>query len=300
MKVLLGCDVDPVLPAFLARPPAEDIWACLNLLDNLIESLGSRLPRVTWLIRSDESVRFSSGRFDSGFVVRESFWRSLLEQGHEIGWHMHLTSLDRSRGCFGFDREPSWLQLAHATLADHVPIAATRTGWDYGSNKLLRKLDALGIRVDFSALPGNIAWQHAGPDTVCVDWRRCPDSPYHPKNDDYQRPGQLRLLEIPIAQFRNSKMGMIRRAAWRLRHGCSSFAGLGKRTKLLTQKWNGLPTSVSPIWAFYFHPEDLVGDGLPHFVENVGRLRALPGVEFVTAAALAASEALHDECRKTQ
>ncbi len=287
MKVLLGCDVDPILPPRLANPCGDDIWGCLRLLDGLVESFGPRLPPITWLLRSDESVRFATGKFDSGFQVRPSFWRSMIDRGHEIGWHMHLASFKREQGHFGFDPQPPWLRAAHEALAAHAPVAATRTGWDFGSNHLMNQFESVGVRVDFSALPGNIVWPRAGTDTLKVDWLRCPDVPYHPATDDYQRPGQMRLLEIPIAQFQNQAAARLRRVAWRLRHGCLSIAGLRNRTKMLTEPWDALPRSPGPAWAFHFHPEDLAGHGLLHFVKNVKRLSAVAGLRFVTASMLA-------------
>ena len=40
MKILLGCDVDPVLPPVLERPPAGDVWGCLVNVDELEAELG--------------------------------------------------------------------------------------------------------------------------------------------------------------------------------------------------------------------------------------------------------------------
>src|SRR5258707_8023930 len=107
-------------------------------------------------------------------------------------------------GCLGLDPEQRWFDSAHAALAGHFPIRATRTGWDYGSAWLFRKLDALGVTLDFSALPGNIAWHRAGGDTLTMDWLRCPTQPYFPSAADCQQPGDLKLLEVPIAQFAQS------------------------------------------------------------------------------------------------
>jgi hypothetical protein len=285
MKVLLGCDVDPVLPPILERPPQYDIWACLDRLAEFVEAGRQQLPPITWLIRSDESIRFSTGDFASGYVTRQSLWRRLQQDGHELGWHMHLTSFDRHHGCFGFDPDPPWLAAALHALSDHVDIRATRTGWDYGSSLLFRKLDAFGIEVDFSALPGTVAWQWAGNDKLRVDWLRCPSEPYHPKPDDYQRPGSLNLLEIPITQLSNSPLGIAKRVAWRIRNGSFSVGGLRNKTRLLTEYYGALPPSKGGLLAFYFHPDDLTADGQANFLRNLDLLMGVRDVEFVTASA---------------
>ena len=285
MKILIGCDVDPVLPAFLTSAPENDVWACLDEVERLRQA-AERLPVITWLIRSDESVRFATGQWDSGYVRKRSMWESLRAAGHELGWHMHLASFDRQRGCFGFDAKPVWLPEAHHALAAHYVVKATRTGWDYANDFLLNQLDALGITVDFSALPGCIAWHRFGHDRICVDWSRCPKEPYHPSEDDYQRPGRLNILEIPNTQFPNPWPSVAKRIGWRLKNGSYSLRGLGVRTKLLTEPWGALPT-LKAFAAFYFHPEDLAGDGLQHLLRNVEMLRNVPGAEFVTASAAA-------------
>lgn len=285
MKIVIGCDVDPVLPQRLTQPPAGDIWQCLDYVDRLMDALGNDAPPITWLIRSDESVRFSTGDFASGYVTRHGMWQSLVARGHELGWHFHLMSYDDARQAFGFDPDPTWLGDAHRALCAHFPVRATRTGWDYGSNHVFRTLDMLGVSVDFSALPGNIAWQRAGDDRVTVDWLRCSPAPYHPSSADYQRPGQLALVELPVAQFPNSCVRQLERMAWRLAHGCCSTTGLRRRLRTLTQHWEGLPFQDSSVWVFYFHPDDLQGEGLHHSLANIRRLRSLPGGQFLTASA---------------
>lgn len=285
MKIVIGCDVDPVLPPILAKVPDGDIWQCLNMIDDLVASFGKNLPPITWLIRSDESVRFSTGNFASGFMAKRLLWQSLMAAGHEFGWHMHLMSFDTRRQCFGFDPDPTWLADACHALGEHFDIHSTRTGWDYASNTMFRRLEELGMVVDFSALPGSLAWCAAGPDKILVDWTRCPSDPYHPCLDDYQRPGNLKLLEIPITQFENSIIGIAKRVSWRLRNGSFLFAGLRNKTRLLTDAWKSLPPAQKPVWAFFFHPEDLQGEGMGRFVENLEQLHTLPDVEFITASA---------------
>jgi hypothetical protein len=73
--------------------------------------------------------------------------------------------------------------------------------------------------------------------------------------------------------------------AWRLAHGCCSTRGLRRRIRTLTQHWEELPLQDSSVWVFYFHPEDLRGEGLHHSLANIRRLRSLPGGQFLTASA---------------
>ena len=284
MKILLGCDVDPVLPPLLERPPTGDVWACLASVDELVRVAHDALPPITWLIRSDESIKFCTGDFASGYRSKRTLWRSLEARGHELGWHVHLWSFDQRRGCFMFDPAPPWLDQAHAALAACFSVRATRTGWDYGSAALFQTLDRLGVALDFSALPGYVVWHRVGREDVKVDWLRCPATPYHPASDDYQRPGTLRLLEVPVTQFTNSALGAAMRLGWRMRHRCWALAGLGNKTRMLTERWDETPVAQGSMMAFHFHPEDLTAAGLANLLRNVATLRRLPGAEFVTAS----------------
>jgi hypothetical protein len=291
MNILIGCDVDPILPVLLRRPPDTDIWKPLDQIDRLIATMGKGLPVITWLIRSDESVRFCTDSYASGFISRQKLWRRLMEGGHELGWHMHHLSFNRRHGSFGFDPTPSWLSAAHAGLEEHFHIRATRVGWDYGSNVLFNRLDKLGIQIDFSAVPGNIGWHRAGHDRVVIDWRHCPTVPYHPDRDDYQKegPNALRLLEVPITQFPNSVPAMAKRSVWRIGNRCFSMTGLHNRTLKMTDPWPPRRVLHGGVLAFFFHPEELTDIGVSHFVRNVEQLRQLQGVKFVTASQLSES-----------
>lgn len=290
MKVLIGCDVDPVIPTDPARRFDGDIWSPLEAIPRLGAALGDALPPITWLIRADDSIRALTGDFATGYLSREPLWTGLRRAGHELGWHMHVLRWQPGQG-LTLDPEPSWLAEAHASLARHFPVRATRTGWDYGSDFLLGELARLGVRLDFSALPGNRVWVDYGGERLLVDWIGTPERAYRPARGDYRRPGPepLPLVELPVTQFRNPLLGRIKRCAWRLRNRCFTLAGLGNKTRLLTERWDRLPPRRAGAWVFYFHPEDLAGDGLGRAGENLARLRALPGVEFVTASALAAS-----------
>jgi hypothetical protein len=242
---------------------------------------------MTWLIRADDSVRYCTGGFDTGYLRARELWQSLLDSGHEIGWHMHLMSRNPKSGRFGFDPDPGWLPEAYESLSRHVVVRTTRIGWDYGSNLLFQRLDELGIRTDFSALPGNLAWFRAGEDTVVVDWLRCPTKPYHPSVRDYQSRGSpaLQMLEVPITQFRNSPLGWIKRLLWRLYHGRVELRGLDRKTSVLTKRGYALPEADSDVLAFHFHPEELTPQGIRDMLANISQLKMLPGLEFLTASA---------------
>jgi hypothetical protein len=288
VKVVIGCDFDPVLPAVLDRRPEYDIWQVpFAGLRRLLDRTNGEIPPITWLLRADASVAYAGDAYDDAYTRGRETWERLVLAGHEIGWHMHLLTHDAATGRFRFDPEPRWLEEAKSALDRHVSVRSTRTGWDYGSNYLLNRLDELGVAVDFSALPGNIAWFKTGDDTVTADWRDAPRVPYHPDRNGYQRsgPDPLNLIELPVAQFANPAAGIGKRMAWRCLQGCFSLKGLRDKTLLLTSDWNdNLPAASGDAWAFFFHPEDLTDEGTESMLRNLESLAAVPGLEFVTAA----------------
>jgi len=284
MKVLIGCDVDPILPPLLSRPVGQGIWDCLSNIEELLNIMQYELPPITWLIRSDYSIKFSTGNFASGYMARQSLWDLLLEREHELGWHMHLISFDKQRGYFRFDPDPLWLAESYETLNQYFDIRATRTGWDFGSNTIFQRLNDLGVSIDFSALPGNIVWIYTGYENIAIDWLRAPNYPYHPSFEDFQHIGNLRLLEVPITQFPNSFLGTYMRLIRRITNRCISMRGLQNKTRTIASAWNSLPSSRSTLWTFFFHPEELDKNGIKHFIRNVNWLRNELSAEFVTAS----------------
>jgi hypothetical protein len=280
MLVVIGADVDPRLPG-MRRRPDWDPWDTLERIPQLEAALGSDLPPMTWLLRADDTIRHVTGAFDSCYRTRQDLWTRLHARGHELGWHFHHWTFGGTPG--GFDPDPAWLPEAHAALSKHFPIHATRTGWDYCNSETMRRLAALGITIDFSSLPGHLVWWSIDGERILVDWRRAPAHPYRPSANDYQQPGELRILELPIASFRATATAMAKRSLWRILHGELSLAGVSARTMMMTQPWPETPRPAG-VLAFHFHPEDLTPEGIAAFARNLQRLNATFDPEFVTAS----------------
>jgi len=281
MLVVIGADVDPRLPG-MRRLPAWDPWDTLERIPALESALGADLPAITWLIRSDDTIRHVTGAFDSAYVTRQDMWTRLHARGHELGWHFHHWTFGANAD--GFDPDPSWLPDAHAALARHFAIRATRTGWDYSNTLTMRRLAALGVTIDFSSLPGHLVWWTIDGERILVDWHRAPGHPYRPSRDDYQRPGRpaLDILELPIASFRAGATTMAKRSLWRFLHGKLSLAGVSARTMMMTQPWPEAPRRAD-VLAFHFHPEELTPGGIAAFARNLALLKDAFDPEFVTA-----------------
>ena len=290
-RVLIGADVDPRIPGMRQRP-SGDIWDPLDAVADLERALGADLPSVTWLIRADDSIRRLTGSFESGYTSRRDLWDRLQARGHELGWHFHHWTFGADGD--GFDPSPAWLPDACGALSRFFEVSSTRTGWDFANNETMRALDALGVRLDFSALPGHIVWWTVDGEKIVVDWRRAPRAPYHPSSSDYQRPGAapLGLMEVPITSFRADTISMAKRVVWRALHGTVSLKGLAAKTHYLTRRWPA-PPPPADVLAFYFHPSDLAGDGIANAARNIALLRDRFNPEFVTGRELASRLANH-------
>lgn len=282
--VLIGADVDPRISGM--RRPSWDPWDPLEQIANLESALGNDLPAITWLIRADDTIRQLTGSFESGYLSRWALWERLQSRNHEMGWHFHHWTFRES--CNVFDPDPQWLGEAYQALSRYFPVLSTRMGWDYANNAAMRKLELLGVCLDFSALPGHIVWVTMEGKRILVDWRHCGAEPYHPSAADYQTPGAspLRLWEVPICSFPADAATAAKRILWRAAHGEYSFRGLFNKTRVLTASWRELPPRLD-VLAFYFHPEELTGTGIANFINNVAKLREQFDPEFVTGQELA-------------
>ncbi len=135
----------------------------------------------------------------------------LKSKGDEIGIHIHTwewnpkshmwqqtkkhdkeyvtvkTSIKSFRRCLGFS-----------------PLAS-RMGWNAMSNEIMRALEEESILVDASCEPGyKCDGMYNGRDNI-VDWSKAGEDLYHPNINDYQLPGRMKLLEIPISPITQEK-----------------------------------------------------------------------------------------------
>jgi hypothetical protein len=131
--------------------------------------------------------------------------------GDEIGIHIHT---------FSWDPESSkWVQTTNPAYETKIVLnslamfrrnlgfdpVSVRMGWNTMSNAIMRTLDANGLLVDASAIPGTFSSGKFGKRDNIYDWSRVPEVPYHPSYEDYQSPGNMKILEIPISTQKSVK-----------------------------------------------------------------------------------------------
>ena len=165
----------------------------------------------TWFLRADEQIRQLQGEYGWFVQSQPTLLRSLQESGDELGWHPHFWRCDTESGAWFQEIEDvAWqvdmLHRAHRDLTTRLPgaLKSVRMGWSYHNNGTCAALEALGIAVDLSAIPGLRTLTRRPParGENLFDWHSTPRAPYRPSQADYRRPARgretsHRLLEVP-------------------------------------------------------------------------------------------------------
>ncbi len=245
--VVISCDVDPDRRRLLDcgspgkltwRGVTEGIPAVKNVVRGLTDSTG-REPVFTWFLRADEQIRQLQGEYWWFVRSHPSLLRSLQDSGDELGWHPHFWRRDTENGAWfqeveDLDWQVDMLHNAHRDHATCLPgaLRSVRMGWSYHNNSTYGALEALGIAVDLSAIPGLRTFTRQPPPRGgnFFDWHPTPRAPYWPSQADYRRPaqggeGSRRLLEVP------SFVSTAR--VWALAGGLQ----LGRKTGDVAQLW---------------------------------------------------------------
>jgi hypothetical protein len=175
-------------------------WDWREYFSDLSNLFRKKEVPVTWLIRIDKGPM--QDRMIDLFAGELS---KLRFHGDEIGIHIHTFVWD--------ERLSKWVQTTDPKFEAEIVYhsvglfknrlgfdpSSVRMGWFTMSNEIMKTLETCGLQVDASALPGASSFgKFNGRDNI-FDWSRAPSIPYHPHQDDYQSPGNMKILEIPIA-----------------------------------------------------------------------------------------------------
>jgi hypothetical protein len=230
LYIIIGCDTDPDRPGFVRGAEECKSWRGLEegipqykeLAAKLTDSLGNT-PKITWLLRADEQVNIIND--DYAWVIRkyEKILKTLESSGDELGWHPHFFRINAGSGNWHQEvSDINWqirmldeaYKAYNAAMPGH-PISV-RMGWDFHNNATMKKLAELGIKVEFSALPGLKTRAAGGAKDIynIFDWSISPREPYLPSSADYRRSprspeNSLDILEIPIFTSSSFIWGLI-------------------------------------------------------------------------------------------
>lgn len=188
----------------------EEIGSCLEAVRESQDSFGER-GKLAGFARADEALEDILGQRD--FIFRR--FASALDGLDEVGWHPQMERWEDNRWVQETADTP-WmvknLTETHALISQERAVKSCRMGWNFHNNGTMKALMGLGIAVDTSALPGlktgggwfdRLKDRYYRSKTCVSDWRKAPQQPYYPREDDYQAgDGGGPLLEIPVSVYR--------------------------------------------------------------------------------------------------
>jgi len=246
--------------------------------------------KLTWCVRSDSQMKEIYGSASWCLKEFSSFWKELEKGGDEIGWHLHLWRWDRCHKIWYQEvQDEEWIKgcILEGFRAFKEewgkPPSSVRMGWIFHNNLTMEEISTLGVKVDFSAIPGLnkiiIAREHIHD---YADWRRTPTYPYHPSSLDYQVPlkgKSLSLWEIPCMplcsnclmwpyNFRalmSGKNNILIRPIFAAT--ITTFPFLFKRALRRWLKVNEFRRII--FLATYFHPDELLSSKREFFIKNL-------------------------------
>jgi hypothetical protein len=220
MRIFVHVDADPdSFDASLTKAPRRNCqedcldWNGLTSTLNYFQELAGKIGAIglsfkaTFFLRADEQIRGLYGAFSDIFQR----FHDKVHRPFSVGWHPHLLRWSESSKCW--HQEFQGVEWMHRILTDcHRDLASqgynvkyAKMGWCFHNDTTMKTLSDLRVDADFTALPGikrpggltnNASFQDR------YDWSRTRALPYHPSELDYQRFGNLRILEIPLTTFR--------------------------------------------------------------------------------------------------
>lgn len=153
--------------------------------------------KTTWFIRLDYGIENTCGAPDYYFKKHSNKLKWLLDNGHEIGWHYHAYKKENGNWIQNTDEAVICRELErYADFIKEYNFVSVRMGWGFHTNKTMKSINDLGLKIDSSAIPRpQYKWELSK-----KDWRKTGQKPYFPSINDYQIQGKphLNIIEIPI------------------------------------------------------------------------------------------------------
>jgi hypothetical protein len=142
--------------------------------------------KATFFIQEDEICQTGT-KF-------QTFWKSLLQQEHEIGYHAHgliKASLHK--------KEEIITTGLHNLNKTGINPVSFRGGRYHFNSPLLKILENNNIKYDSSVVPG--LQERFSDGTIRCDHIGAPTSPYFPSNTKHIEKGASNILELPINRY---------------------------------------------------------------------------------------------------
>lgn len=258
LYVALACDTEDNHPSYVPgwhscgsnydSNPGKLEWSWTRYWRDLSELFRRRNIPITWLIRVDDGPMW-----DCMLSLFRDEILGLKSVGDEIGIHIHtyvwrpelskwVQTIDKKHEVRIVTRSIEMFETRLGFLPSSV-----RMGWNTMSNEIMRALDLSGLMVDTSAIPGAYCLGKFGKRDNIYDWYKASGEPYHPSFNDYQKPGNMKILEMPISTFDTGRSTMLAALINRLSavKGSSSLLNILPLARMI---------NVNPNAGFYISP----------------------------------------------
>jgi hypothetical protein len=169
-----------------AENPHSTFLGIEHALPRLLEVFSRFGIKATFFVQEDRLCRVGS-RF-------RDLWKSLENDGHEIGYHAH--GLIRASSDEQAEIITSGLRTMRGLGFDPVSF---RAGRYHFSGSLLGVLENNAIKYDSSVVPG--LKEHFQDGMVRCDHLGAPHHPYFPSYEDHRSEGRSKILEMPVNRY---------------------------------------------------------------------------------------------------
>lgn len=219
LNVFMHVDADPdrepsgdaELLGFLSPGKGKQKWDGLRFTADFLQGFTERLQdmgllfKCTFFLRADEQIKGLYGTYSETFT---GFYDE-IKQHFSVGWHPHLYRWSSRYECWYQEwNDNEWIRKVLVDCYDHLKSNGfqpqfSKMGWCFHNNTTIKTLSDVGLTCDFSALPGarypgsleGRSFQGR------YEWGNTDPKPYHPREGNYQKPGTLRILEVPLTTY---------------------------------------------------------------------------------------------------
>ncbi|MEM9950855.1 MAG: hypothetical protein AAF846_04595 [Chloroflexota bacterium] len=158
---------------------------------------------LTWYVRADGQLEHTYGSARYLLDTHADFWSQAIKRGDELGWHPHLYTIpDTGQPEIITDSQRAVASLKHIwQQIQDVPfdLKSFRMGEGWHTSETLNLIEALGFRIDSTAIPNRDDSASAHP----RNWSGAPNRPYYPDLTIPRLEGEPRpLIEIPMTTWR--------------------------------------------------------------------------------------------------
>ena len=201
--MVLAVDLEPDGPGHVPAPPGP--WAGASATHGWLSAARARIaevtgrpPRFTWTVRIDAGMAGAYGSAAHAVDAHADLLGEVVDQGDEIGVHVHGWRRDRSGAWVDDFGDAAWFAEALGVALDGYaeafgrPCTISRLGNRFSSPAAFDKLAAAGVAHDLTMEPGRVgaddgAFTHVR--GAIPDYRRTPRRPHR------LAPG---LTEVPL------------------------------------------------------------------------------------------------------